>query len=111
MRTKTVTVAGKTVIVNEKKISELKALGANYKDEIDQITKANNFDDISKLAGELIYARLPELFPVLKPEDIDDAYPSELEELVGAFVDVNFTGIKKIGMPLLQVILQGLKKQ
>lgn len=110
MRTKSVTVNGKTVVVNEKKIGELKALGSKYKDEFDNIIKVNTADDFTKVVGDVFYTKIPELFPVLTAEDIDNAYPSELEGLVGAFIDVNFTGIKKVGVPLLQTTLVGLKK-
>lgn len=110
MRTKSVTVNGKTVIVNEKRIGELKALGNKYKDEFDNLIKVNTADDLTKAVSDIFYTKIPELFPVLTADDIDNAYPSELEELAGAFIDVNFTGIKKVGAPLLQTILAGLNK-
>lgn len=110
MRTKTVTVNGKTVIINEKKISELKALYEGSKDEFDGLAKANTVDNAENSLFEILYKEAVELFPVLNQDDIDNAYPSELEELIGGFIDVNFFGVKKIGAPLLKIVLQGLKK-
>lgn len=110
MRTQNVIVNGKTVIVNEKRVSELKDIFEKNKDELDKVIGANSIDDIGKATEDILYEKLPELFPVLKKEDIDNAYPSELEELVGAFIDVNFTGLKKVAMPMVSLILTGLKK-
>lgn len=110
MRTKTVNVNGKSVVINESRISELKGFVTKYKDEFSEIVKANTVDDVTKAVGEIFYSKLPELFPVLTAEDIDNAYPSELEDLIGAFVDVNFLGVKKVGTPIVQTMLSSLKK-
>lgn len=110
MRTQNVIVANKTVIVEERKVSELKSLYNKNRSEIDKMMKANNLADGENAVNSLLYDKLTEIFPVLTNEDIDNAYPSELEELIGAFVEVNFTGVKKVAAPLLKIILQGLAK-
>jgi len=44
---------------------------------------------------------VPILFPELTADDVKNAYPSELETLLEAFVEVNFTGIKRLIGPLM----------
>jgi hypothetical protein len=101
MRTKNVTVAGINVVVRERKIKELKELA---------ITLGIN-QDLMKLEPSALYEKIKDLFynqvsvvfPELRSADMDEAYPSELENLVNAFLDANFTGAKKVAMPLLSL--------
>jgi len=109
MRTKTIKIAEKEVIVREKKIVELKALIEENKNALDDLLKANNVDDGFNAVNSLLFDKLKELFPILTDDDINNAYLSEIEELINAFIDVNFTGVKRVATPMMKVLLQGLK--
>ncbi|KRQ86056.1 hypothetical protein ABG79_02188 [Caloramator mitchellensis] len=95
MRDRIITVAGKNISVTEKKIGELEKLIAELfpgsKGKISKITLENVDVDF-----DLIYDKLPIIFPELNKDDIKNAYMSELEALIQAFIDVNFFGIKKL---------------
>lgn len=101
MRTKTVTFAGNDLVVKERKIKELNELVDKIGVDFDGLMKANDINDAKNAITTLLQEKLLILFPGIKKEDIEEAYPSEIEELVGAFIDVNFFGIKKVVMPLL----------
>lgn len=97
MRNKIVTVADKNIDVKEKRIGELETLVAEIfpgsKGKIADIGNALN--DI-ELDWDLAYKFFPKLFPELTKDDIKNAYMSELEALMEAFVNVNFLGIKNL---------------
>lgn len=109
MRNKLVTIADKTIDVKEMRIGELEKL-------VTELFPESKGDfrkiDVSKLmegAGfDLLYQKLPKLFPELTKDDVKNAYMSELEAVVEAFVDVNFFGIKKLIQPLMKVVQAGL---
>lgn len=100
-RNKTVTINGKQVTVKEHKIKELRE---------DVIPKLSSFIDMQELTGKdikdiipLFEARLAEFFPEITEADIDEAYPSEIENLLETWIDVNFFGLKKIYKPVLSL--------
>lgn len=97
MRNKTVDFAGKKIRVEEKRIGELEKLVADIfpgsKGKLSNIDKAL---EGLEMDWELIYKLLPKVFPDITKEDIRNAYMSEIEELVKAFIDVNFFGLKKL---------------
>jgi hypothetical protein len=104
-RNKTVTINGKQVIVREHKIKELRE---------NIIPKLSSFMDMQELAGKeikdiipLFEARLADFFPEITEADIDEAYPSEIEALLEAWIDVNFFGLKKIYKPVLSLARMG----
>lgn len=107
MRNQTVTVNGKQVVIKEKRVSELRN---------DVLPKIVGLLD-GGLAGvdvkdilPLLEEKISEIVPELSPEDIDNAYPSELENLVQAFIDVNFSGIKKM-IPMVSGLIKiGMSK-
>lgn len=109
-RSKTINIVDKTVIVEEKSVNELMEIYDKNKDMFADLVKANSVDNVFNVFKELLETKISELFPVLNSEDIGNAYPSELEELAGAFIDVNFIGIKKAIVPLIQTTLAGLAK-
>ena len=111
MRTKIVKVNDKDIIVKELRVKELKDLGNKYKGEIDKIIKANSTDDLISSANDILGSKIIELFPQLTQEDVDNSFPSELEELIGGFIEVNFTGVKKAALPIWNLISQGLQKK
>lgn len=105
MRNKIVTIAGKDIKVEEKKIGELEKLVADLfpgsKGKISQIQKGLDKLDID---FDLIYDKLPLVFPELTKEDLKNAYMSELENLIQAFIDVNFFGIKKMMGTMMRLV-------
>lgn len=112
MRNKLVTIADKTIDVKEMRIGELEKLVIElFPESKGDIKKI----DISKLlegAGfDLLYDKLPTLFPELTKDDVKNAYMSELEALVEAFVNVNFFGLKKLIQPMLKMAQAGLPQK
>jgi hypothetical protein len=108
MRNKTVEFAGKKIRVEEKRIGELEKIVADlFPESKGNIQKV----DLSKLleqAGfDLLYEKLPIIIPDITKDDVKNSYMSELEALVEAFVDVNFTGIKRLVGPLMNLIQAG----
>jgi hypothetical protein len=112
MRSKVVSFAGKEVRVEEKRIGELEKLvtelfpeskGDLAKVDLGKLLTGANFD--------LLYTKLPKVFPELSKEDVKNAYMSEIEALIEAFVDVNFLGIKRIVQPMLKLAQAGLPQR
>jgi len=101
MRSKTVTFAGRDIFVKESKIKELNELVDKIGAEFDDLMKANDLNDAKTAINSILQEKLPILFPGIKKDEVEEAYPSEIEELVGAFIEVNFFGIKKAVTPLL----------
>ncbi|QCX32453.1 hypothetical protein FDN13_01365 [Caloramator sp. E03] len=112
MRDRIVTVAGKNISVTEKKIGELEKLTAELfpgsKGKIKDIQKALNNLEID---WDLLYDKLPIIFPELTKDDIKNAYMSEIESLVQGFIDVNFFGIKKIANQMMRLIQTSLQQK
>ena len=106
MRNKIVKFAGKDINVQEKRIGELesltKKLFPSTKGKLKDLDKALN--DL-ELDWDLLYKKLPIIFPDLTEEDVKNAYMSELEKLIGAFIDVNFFAIKQM-IPKLMALAQ-----
>ena len=109
MRNQAVTVAGKTIDVQERRIVELKQLVADLfpgsGGKLSEIDPSKLFElDVD----EILSTKLPELFPGLTAEDVDNAYMSELEALLGAFVDVNFFALKRLIQPMMSLAQAGV---
>lgn len=108
MRSKVVQFGGKEVRIDERRVGELEKLI----NELFPSSKGKlaNIDLSKELAGldiNTLYAKLPIIAPELDKETIANAYMSEVEELVAAFVDVNFLGLKKVLTPLLKYAVVG----
>jgi hypothetical protein len=109
MRTKNVTVNGKQVTVKEAKIKEFKDVilpkvfgmldGVELKDK--QVV------DLIPLFSE----KVAEFFPELSEADIEESYPSEIEGLIEAYIEVNFSGLKKMAKPLFGLLRSGIQTQ
>lgn len=112
MRNKAVTVAGKTIDVQERRIGELKRLIADLfpgsGGKLSEVDPSKLFD---MEIDEILNTKLPEMFPGLTAEDIDNAYMSELEALFEAFIDVNFFGLKRLVTPLMNLAQAGAVQQ
>ena len=109
MRSKVVSIAGKNILIEEKRIKELKQLIKDFSPEIKQIWEQNidfNKEESIDEIFSLVESKITLLFDDLKEEDIENAYMSELEELFKTFVDVNFTGAKKG----LSIVISQLQK-
>jgi len=106
MRNKIVKFAGKDIDVKEKKIGELEILVRELfpatKGKLKNLDKALNDLEID---WDLLYKKLPVIFPDISEEDVKNAYMSELEKLIGAFVDVNFFALKQM-LPRLMLLAQ-----
>lgn len=100
MRNKVVKVGDKEILVTEKRIKELKQLSKDISISFNDLLKTNldnkTTDDVFNIIFEQLEDKVIILFPQLKAEDIEDAYISELEALLSAFIEVNFTGAKKV---------------
>ena len=106
MRNKIVKFADKDIDVKEKKIGELeilvRELFPSTKGKLKNLDKALNDLEID---WDLLYKKLPIIFPEVTEDDVKNAYMSDLEKLIGAFVDVNFFALKQM-IPKLILLAQ-----
>jgi hypothetical protein len=112
MRNKIVKFADKDIDVKEKKIGELEILVRELfpatKGKLKNLDKALNDLEID---WDLLYKKLPVVFPDITEDDVKNAYMSELEGLLGAFVDVNFFAIKQMLPKLMALTQAGLQRK
>jgi len=110
-RNKIVKFAGKDIDVKEKKIGELeilvRELFPSTKGKLKNLDKALNDLEID---WDLLYKKLPIIFPEITEDDVKNAYMSDLEKLIGAFVDVNFFALKQM-IPKLMLLAQTGSRQ
>ncbi|MDA8212159.1 MAG: hypothetical protein M0021_09820 [Clostridia bacterium] len=106
MRTKAITINGKSFEITEKRISELEELFKNVK--VEKFLSLNNFNELITT----IYTDVKQILGIsITDEDLRNAYPSEIEEAVEAFIDVNFFGLKRVAGPLINLALAGLARK
>lgn len=112
MRDRTVEIGGSKILIQERKIKELKALvgellpetGGNLSNlSISQLMDMNIED--------VLYKKLPLVFPGLTEENVDNAYLSELEAGIEAFIDVHFLGLKSLIRPLMNLAQAGAQAE
>ena len=100
MRNKVVKFGNKEILVVEKKIKELKQLAKDISVSFNDLLKIDldnrTTDDIFNIIFEQLEDKITNIFPQLTVEDIENAYISEAEELLVAFIEVNFIGAKKV---------------
>ena len=112
MRNKIVKFAGKDIDVKERKIGELEILTRELfpstKGKLKNLDKALNDLEID---WDLLYKKLPIIFPDLTEEDVKNAYISDLEKLIGAFVDVNFFALKQMVPKLILLAQTGSQRK
>ena len=105
-RNKIVPIGEKKINVQERRVGELeeltKQLFPSTKGKLKNLDKALN--DL-ELDWDLLYKKLPVVFPDITEDDVKNAYMSDLEKLIGAFVDVNFFAIKQM-IPKLMALAQ-----
>jgi hypothetical protein len=105
MRNKTISFAGKEIRIEEKRIGELEKIVTDlFPESKGNISKIKIDKLLEQVGFDLLYKKLPSIIPDITKEDIKNAYTSELEALLEAFVDVNFTGIKRLVGPLMNMI-------
>jgi Ca2+-binding EF-hand superfamily protein len=112
MRNKTVEFAGKKIRVEEKRIGELEKIVAELFPESKGNIQKIDLGKLLEQAGfDLLYKKLPVIFPDIAKEDVKNAYMSELEQLIEVFIDVNFQGIKRLIGPLMNLVQAGLPQK
>ena len=112
MRNKTVEFAGKKIRVEEKRIGELEKIVVDlFPESKGNIQKVDLGKLLEQAGFDLLYKKLPVIFPDITKDDIKNAYMSELEELIEVFVEVNFHGIKRLIGPLMNLVQAGLQQR
>ena len=112
MRNKTVEFAGKKIRVEEKRIGELEKIVAELFPESKGNIQKIDLGKLLEQAGfDLLYKKLPVIFPDITEEDVKNAYMSELEALIEVFIEVNFHGLKRLVRPLMNLIQAGLPQK
>jgi Ca2+-binding EF-hand superfamily protein len=112
MRNKTVDFAGKKIRVEEKRIGELEKIIADlFPESKGNIQKVDLGKLLEQADFDLLYKKLPVIFTEITEDDIKNAYMSELEQLIEVFIDVNFTGVKRLIGPLMTLVQAGLQQR
>jgi len=112
MRNKTVEFAGKKIRVEEKRIGELEKIVAElFPESKGNIQKVDLGKLLEQAGFDLLYKKLPVIFPDITKDDIKNAYMSELEQLIKVFIDINFHGIKRLIGPLMNLVQAGLQQR
>jgi hypothetical protein len=104
MRKKTVEVAGKKFVIEERKIGELAEILRKIQETGSEAAGLNDFNDLIDFVFGKGVEVLSLLIPGITDKDIKNAYPSEIEEAIKAWVDVNFFGLKKLGGALMSYV-------
>lgn len=100
MRTQTVNIGGQNVIIREMLIKDIKQ---NLLPKIEPAYNAiisGQVKDVVDNLGDQMQDIIPELAAV----NLDECYPSEVESFIEAWINVNFTGLKRILKPLLSLL-------
>lgn len=103
-----VTLAEKKYTVYECKIKTLEAFAGDVAKVVDALFAADKATEAKDAATKLLYEKVPKLFPGVTKEIIQESYPSELEALANAFIDLHFFALKRLISPLMEVIQAGL---
>ena len=110
MRNRVVKVGEKEVIIVEKRIKEFRELSSkismSFNDILSMELDNKTTDEVFNVVVDMLEDKLTVIFPQLTTDDIDNAYMSEIEELIAAFIEVNFTGAKKVMSPLMMSALK-----
>lgn len=112
MRSKAVSIAGKDLRIEEKRIGDLEKLIAElFPSSEGKIANIDLQKELGSLDFDILYKKLPALAPELTRADIQNAYMSEVEALLEAFIDVNFLGLKRLLKPMLTLAQSGLAQK
>lgn len=99
-RTQEVKIADKLITVSELRVRDLKeTISKVLKTDI-KLSSSPTVEEVKEALVGGFQGMLQTIAPELTDEDLENAYPSELEQLVEAFINANFTGLKKVLKPL-----------
>lgn len=107
MRTKTVILSGKEIVIREQLVKQLKE---DTLPKIGPAWAALKGTDMSGIV-DAIGDQIKVIFPEIKDIDLDECYPSEIEAFLEAWIEVNFTGLKRLLGPVLYFAKVGLQQQ
>ncbi len=92
MRTATVKINGKDIVIKEYKVKELKEKIPS----LIQLVMPEDGDTSTETIVNNATQAICDVVTGLSVEDIDEAYPSEIEVLIESVINVNFQGLKKV---------------
>ena len=104
-----ITLGGKKYTVYECTIETLENFAGDIATLVDTMFTADKAIEAKDAATQLLYEKIPKLFPDITKEKIKKSYPSELEALATAFIDLHFFTLKRWISPLMAVIQAGLQ--
>ena len=96
MRSKEITFNGKKHTVQEQRVKDLNKLMDSMKDDFEKFTNLKSIEDLKDAILSILQDKLTLIVPGIKAEDIPEAYPSEIEGVLEAFLEVNFSGLRKL---------------
>lgn len=96
MRTKEVTFNGKKYTVKESRIKDLEKMMSELSGDFDTLVALKKGADLTQTLSALLVTKIRMILPKVKEEEIPDAFPSEVEEVIEAFIEVNFSGLRKL---------------
>lgn len=92
VRVADVIVGEKSYVIREKKVKELREIMQKISKDKNLQTEGDAVENIDKL---IKMCKL--MFPEIDPEDIDNAYMSQLVDLTNLWQELNFTGLEAEG--------------
>lgn len=107
MRTDNVTVAGKNIVIREMTIGDMEE---HLLPKIEKAWSAIKERDVTGVIAELSQ-QSAEVFPELEGIDIRKCYPSEIEAFAEKWLEVNFSGLRRLIGPVLSLVIKEKPKQ
>ncbi len=105
MREETVSFGGKDIRLKEKRIGELEELVLElFPDSGGNLSNIEAGELLEHIGFDMLYEKIPILIPEVSADDVRNAYLSELESLLGAFIDINFYGVKQLMGSLMSIL-------
>ena len=95
-RSKEITLNEKPFVLKEKRVKELETLLGTLIKDFNKFSELKTADDLKSIVNVMLRKRLPEIIEGVTADDVDNAFPSEIEEAVEAFMEVNFTGLRGV---------------
>jgi hypothetical protein len=97
-RTTTVTICDgkKEIVVKEALISTNEKLFTKWKKDLEKLPDTKDMADMFLIGTDFIKSRLSDVFTDIKKEDVSNSYQSEIEDLINAWIEVNFFGLKQM---------------
>lgn len=92
MRTQTVRMGDKDIFIREMKIKDIKE---NLLPKLEPAWQAIVESETANML-DIVTGQVKDIVPELQGVDLDDCYPSEIEAFWEAWINVNFTGVKRL---------------